>query len=132
MKRYLLDTNTVSQIFRRNEAVLGRLQAVPIPSLCISAITKAEICFGLARQPDAKKLHELAAGFLRRCDVLAWNDAIAVVYGPLRADLQARGKVLSPVDTLIAAHARALDAVLVSSDRAFQQVPGLQLQDWTS
>jgi len=131
MTRYLLDTNTVSHLFKRHTSVAARVQAVPIASLCISAVTQGEIYFGLAKRPDARSLHDAAAQFFQRVDVLAWDSTVAKEYGAMRAELQRHGRSLAPLDLLIAAHAKAATAVLVTSDRAFGQVPKLQMQDWT-
>ena len=62
MKRYLLDTNTVSHLIKGHPAVARRVVAVPMASLCISAITEGELLFGLAKRPDAKRLHHLVQG----------------------------------------------------------------------
>ncbi len=131
MTRYLLDTNTVCHLFKRHSAVSRRVQEVPMASLCISAVTQGEIFFGLAKRPDARSLHEAAAQLFQRVDVLAWDSATAKVYGATRAELESRGRMLAPIDMLIAAHAKAASAVLVTSDRAFGQVSNLPLQDWT-
>lgn len=57
MTRYMLDTNTVSRLLKGLQTVAHRVVAVPITSLCISAITEGELLFGLAKRPDAKVLH---------------------------------------------------------------------------
>ena len=131
MKQYMLDTNTVSYLVKQHSAVVRRVTAVPLPSLCISAITEGELLFGLARRPEATRLHLAVREFLRRVDVLAWNSAIAGHYGQIRADMARQGQTLSPIDLLIAAHAWGVGAVLVSNDQAFCQVTGLEVQDWT-
>jgi tRNA(fMet)-specific endonuclease VapC len=62
-----------------------------------------------------------------------WNRRAADAYAALRADCESRGVSLSPLDTMIAAHAIAEDAVLVTRDKAFTQVEGrLRVEDWTS
>ena len=127
----MLDTNTVSHLLRGHALVAQRIVAVPITSLCISAITEGELLFGLAKRPSAERLHIAAGEFLRRADVLPWDSAVAKHYGIVRADLERDGKVLSPLDLLIAAHALAVGAVLVTNDRAFGLVAKLALQDWT-
>ncbi len=131
MTRYMLDTNTVSHLLNKHPAVARRVVAVPITSLCLSAITQGELLFGLAKRPDAKTLHDAVRELLRRVDVLPWNAAAAEVYGPTRAATQREGRVLAPMDLLIGSHALSIDAVLVSNDRSFGQLPGLLVEDWT-
>ena len=131
MTRYMLDTNTVSHLLRKHPEVSRRLVAVPITNLCISAITQGELLFGLAKRPEAAALHAAVGEFLRRVDVLPWEAATARAYGPVRAAMQREGRVLAPMDLLIGAHALSIDAILVTNDRAFGQLPGLVIEDWT-
>lgn len=131
MKRYMLDTNTVSYLLREHPAVSRRIVAVPMASLCISAITEGELLFGLAKRPTAKALHVAVREFLRRVDVLPWESATAERYGVVRADMARQGKVLAPLDLLIATHALSMDAVLVTNDQAFGQMTDLHIEDWT-
>ncbi len=51
-------------------------------------------------------------------------------YAEVRADLERRGKLIGPNDLLIAAHALALEAVLVTDDKAFAAVSGLKIENW--
>lgn len=129
MKRYMLDTNTVSHLIKAHPAVTRRVVATPMASLCISGIAEGELLFGLAKRPDAKRLHAAVRELLLRLDVLPWSSAGH--YGIARADLERQGRILAPLDLLIAAHALSVGAVLVTNDRAFRQVAGLQLEDWT-
>jgi tRNA(fMet)-specific endonuclease VapC len=131
MNRYMLDTNTVTHLIRAHPAVARRVVAAPMASLCVSAITKGELVFGLAKRPDAKRLHVVVREFLRRVDVLPWNGGIAERYGVVRAELERQGKTLAPLDLLIAAHALDAGAVLVTNDRAFGLVADLHVEDWT-
>lgn len=131
MTRYMLDTNTVSHLLKRHPAVARRVVAVPITSLCISAITLGELLYGLAKRPEATALHNAVREFLRRVDVLPWDADTAEAYGPARAATQREGRVLAPMDLLIGAHALSTGAVLVTNDRAFGQLPGLLVEDWT-
>lgn len=128
----MLDTNTVSRLIKEHPAVVRRVVAAPMASLCISAITEGELLFGLAKRADAKRLHLAVRELLRRVDVLPWNTSVAEHYGRVRADMARDGKVLAPLDLLIATHALAVGAVLVTNDRAFGQVAELQLEDWTT
>ena len=131
MQRYMLDTNTVSHLIKEHPGVARRVVATPMAALCISAITEGELRFGLAKRPDAKRLHLAVQEFLRRVDVLPWDSAIAGHYGALRANMARQGKILAPLDLLIATHALGAGAVLVTSDRAFGQVTSLHVEDWT-
>lgn len=131
MKRYMLDTNTVSYLINGHPVVALHLVAVPLPSLSISAITEGELRYGLAKRPDATRLHQLVREFLRRINVLPWDTAVAARYGVLRSALAAQGKTVAPLDLLIAAHALAAEAILVTNDGAFGQIPGLLSEDWT-
>jgi tRNA(fMet)-specific endonuclease VapC len=132
MKRYMLDTNTVSYLIRGDPAVVRRVVAAPMAALCISAITEGELLFGVARRPEARRLQTAVQEFLRRVDVLPWDSAISDFYGISRVDLEKQGKTLAPLDLLIASHALGIDAVLVSSDKAFSHLTALSLEDWTS
>src|SRR5215212_6383547 len=104
---------------------------VPMTSLCMSAITAGELLSGLARRPDAVRLHATVTELIRRIDVLQWDFSTAEHYGILRAALDRTGTSLGSLDLLIAGHALSVGAVLVTNDRAFSQVSQLQVEDWT-
>ena len=131
MKRFMLDTNTVSFLIKGHPVVARHVVAVPLSSLCISAITEGELRYGLAKRPDATRLHQLVREFLRRVNVLPWDTVVAARYGVVRAALAAQGKTLAPLDLLIAAHALAAEAILVTNDGAFAQLPDVLCEDWT-
>ena len=128
---YLLDTNTVSYLIKRHPQVTQRLLAVPMHSVCISAITAGELAFGLAKRPEALALKATVDEFLRRVQVLPWDDAVAKTYGTLRAQLQSQGTSLAALDMQIAAHAVHMNAKLISSDKAFLKIALLQTEDWS-
>jgi tRNA(fMet)-specific endonuclease VapC len=135
VKQYMLDTNMVSHLIKAHPDVARHMVAVPMASLCISAITEGELLFGLAKRPEAKRLHAAVRELLRRVDVLPWDSAIAERYGAVRAYMEGQGKVLAPLDLLIATHALNVGAILVTNDRVFEQmtdVTDLQLEDWTN
>lgn len=131
MNRYMLDTNTVSHLLKEHPAVVRRVVAAPITSLCVSSITEGELLFGLAKRPEAKRLHLAVREFLLRMDVLPWDSKIAEHYGAARANMERLGKIVAPLDLLIATHALGTNAVLVTNDQAFSQIADLQLEDWT-
>jgi tRNA(fMet)-specific endonuclease VapC len=130
--RYMLDTNAVSHLIRKHSAMVARVMATPMASICISSITEGELLFGLAKRPAARQLQTAVHEFLKRVAVLPWDSAVAAHYGMLRAELEAAGRPLAPLDMLIGAHAARLGTVLVTSDKAFRQLSALQTEDWTS
>ncbi len=69
MKRFMLDTNSVSHLIKRQPNLVERVVGAPMTALCISAVTEGEMRFGLARRPEAKALHAAVVELLRRLDV---------------------------------------------------------------
>ncbi|MHB9116861.1 MAG: PIN domain-containing protein [Burkholderiales bacterium] len=128
--RLMLDTNAVSALIKDRAKNLSAILNER-PS-CISVITEAELRFGLARRAVNIELRRIVENYLSCVDILPWTSASAQRYGLLRAELDALGKPLAPMDLLIASHAMAEDCTLVSADRAFTQIPGLRLLDWSS
>jgi tRNA(fMet)-specific endonuclease VapC len=129
---FMLDTNIVSVIAHHAPvSIEKRIQAVSAKFLCISVITKAELLYGLAWNPDAIRLAASVQEFLAHIDSLPWNDAAAASYAMLRTSLRRNGMTLGDMDMMIAAHALALDAVLVTNDKSFRHVKGLTTEDWT-
>lgn len=131
MNRYMLDTNTVSHLLRKHPTVTKHMVKHPMASLCISAVTKGELLFSLAKRPEATQLHRAVYEFLRRVEVLSWDSAAADQYGTTRAVMEKNGKNLAPIDMLIGSHALSLKIMLVTNDRAFSHMPDLQSEDWT-
>ncbi len=129
--KYVLDTNIVSHFIKDSGPVCNKITSLPMSQLGISAITEGELLFGLAKKPEATQLKMLVHEFLIRIDVLPWDSTIAQCYGKLRANMQSKGRILGNLDMLIAAHALALNRILITNDRAFSQVEGLKIEDWT-
>ncbi len=142
MKRYLLDTSIVSHLLRGTASVKERIVTLPIPALCISAVTNGEMMFGLMKRPEAARLHLAARQLSQRLDVLAWDEQVSGRYGTIGAILTGVGITLAPLDLMIFAHAAAIDAVMVTDDRAFipaaAQIkkagafPGFELENWAA
>lgn len=133
MKRYLLDTNIASHVIRGDmPQVREKLVVIPMEKVLISAITEAELMYGVARRGHPKALSHAVSLFLERVEILDWSSAVAKVYGEFRARCEGSGINLSSVDMMIAAHAKAIDATLVTRDKAFRQ-KGLELavEDWS-
>lgn len=132
-QRYLLDTNVISHIMQgRDIALLARLTVLPVRQVVMSSITLAELEYGLHRKGQPLRLRQALTQVLLRMDVLPWDADVATCYGDLCATLEAQGINLSDFDMMIAAHAVAVNATLVSRDKAFAQLPAqrLKLEIW--
>src|SRR5689334_9273036 len=125
---YLLDTNTASYIIKGHPArVREKLLRVPMSEVGVSAVTEAELRFGAARRRDVPALSAAIEEFLLRVETLPWDSAAAQNYAIVRASVEERGLPVGNLDLMIAAHAMACGAILVSSDRVFQRLKGLRL-----
>ena len=129
--RYMLDTNTISSLIKKNPVVSRKIASVPMERLCLSVISEGEILYGLSKKPNARNLHLVVQEFLKRVDVMVWDTNVAEHYGVLRAELEGSGNVLGSLDMQIAAHASQLGAVLVTNDQAFKRIQKLKVEDWT-
>ncbi len=134
MSLYMLDTNIVSHIIKGDIAIVReRLVAVPIHRVVVSSVTLAELRYGLAKRCFPKGLTSRVHEFLIRVKILAWDKDAAIVYGDLRATCEIAGVTLSPLDLMIAAHAQAVSAILVTGDKAFSMIAdGLTVENWTA
>jgi tRNA(fMet)-specific endonuclease VapC len=130
--KYLLDTNILIFLIKQKPAhVLARFAQHPVSDVGISAITVAELEYGVAKSGSAKNRLVLD-GWMQLLQRPAFDQAAAHAYGRVRAVLTQRGQPIGPLDTLIAAHALALNVTLVTNNvREFSRVPGLRVEDWT-
>lgn len=131
--RYMLDTDTcIYAINERPPKVLQALREHQADGLGVSAITASELHFGVARTGSARNADALRQ-FLAALEVADFDAAAAEVAGQVRAWLTGQGKPIGPYDSLIAAHAQALDVTLVTNNtREFARVPGLKLANWAA
>jgi len=130
--RYMLDTNISSAVIKGNiPAVRAKLRSIPMTDICVSAVTAGELLYGAVKRGEKTRLAVAIQEFLLRTDVLPWDQDTAVRYGAVRAELERNGKSLGNLDMMIAAHALAAGAVMVTNDQAFRHVVQLELADWT-
>jgi len=128
---YLLDTSIVSLALRgRAPKAVSKLSQLDRSDVAISIVTEMELCYGLAKKPSART-RRAVDGFLEVFPVAPLPDTIASTYGTVRAQLERKGLSIGALDTIIAAHARAIDAILVTDNtREFRRVSGLACQNW--
>ncbi|ABM37855.1 type II toxin-antitoxin system VapC family toxin [Polaromonas naphthalenivorans] len=131
---FLLDTNIISDLMKGEPSLAARRgrEAVAqgrVASVCTSVIVQCELMFGLLKRPSLR----LQAAYdleIARLQVEPLTEAVPPIYARLRAQLEAKGTPIGPNDALIAAHAMALNATLVSADAEFLRVPGLRVENW--
>jgi tRNA(fMet)-specific endonuclease VapC len=131
MPRYLLDTNIISDAIRNTRgACATRIGQVDSEDLCTSIVVAAELRFG-AEKKGSRELTERIERALSGLPVKPLGGDADDWYGKLRADLERRGQLIGANDMLIAAHALAMDAVLVTDNVAeFSRIPGLAIENW--
>ena len=129
--RFMLDTNIcIYAIKHRPQAVVAALRQNASAGLGVSAITVAELEFGVAKSGSVRNAAALQQ-FLEPLSIADFDRVAARTYGRVRAHLEAAGTPIGPLDTQIAAHALALDVTLVSNNLSeFARVPGLRLVNW--
>jgi tRNA(fMet)-specific endonuclease VapC len=129
--RFLLDTNTVSDLVRdpRGRAAAG-VARVGEDQVCTSIVVAAELRYGAARK-GSPRLAERLERVLERLEVVPLESPADVAYGELRARLERSGRLIGPNDLLIAAQALALGcAVVTDNEREFSRVEGLPVENW--
>ena len=150
---YLLDTNMVVFMVRglkvrenpnaqqreRNRVARrilerARKQSAASHIVALSAITVAELEFGARNSGDYEAELDATRRAISPFVLLPFDaDDCAAHYGAVRHKLESSGKAIGSLDTLIAAHALARGATLVTNDATdFARVPGLKCEDWTA
>ena len=128
---YLLDTNIVTAILKKNKKVEQKLKEVQVErkGVFISGITYYEIKRGLLATNATRKLLEFG-GLCRRYRVLPVEIEVLEKASEIHAELKGQGRLLEDADILIAATAIAQGLILVSHDRDMQRVTGITIEDW--
>lgn len=127
----MLDTNIVSELARNPQGVVSQhIAKVGSDAIRVSIITAAELRYGCAKK-GSQKLSAHIEAILGSVKVLGLDVPADASYGAIRAELEAKGKLIGPNDLLIAAHAHTLGAVLVTANTGeFTRVPGLAVENW--
>jgi tRNA(fMet)-specific endonuclease VapC len=130
--KYMLDTDIASYFSKGSHPdVDRRMAAVNRSDVCISAITRSELLYGVEISSWWERDAARVAKFLAYANVLDYPSTAAEDYVSIRAELKQTGRPIGPNDLFLAAHARHLGLTLVTNNtREFSRVPGLKLENW--
>ncbi len=128
---YLLDTNIcIYVINHKPQQVFERFRQYQLGQLAVSSITASELAFGVEKSGSERNKQALKK-FLSPLEILPYDEQAIWHYAQLRHDLQSKGQTIGSLDMLIAAHALALDVVLVTNNtKEFERIERLKLENW--
>lgn len=130
--KYMLDTNILIEMLRRSTSpAFKHVRKRRIGDIGISAITLSELEYGVNKSADPARNAALLIEACSPFEIADFDNHAAACYGLVRADLEAKGKPIGPLDMLIAAHAKSLDVTLVTNNmREFKRIKDLKLENW--
>lgn len=130
--RYMLDTNIcIYAIKHKPEQVFLKLQEHDPSEVCISSITYAELVHGVEKSQSIEKNRLALSLLLANIEIMDFDSSAAESYGKIRASLEKAGKIIGPLDMMIAGHAKSLRYTVVTNNtKEFMRVDGLQLENW--
>ena len=130
-RRYLLDTNILSDLIRHPHGIVAqRIAIVGEAAVCTSIVVVCELRYDAAKK-NSLRLTEQVNTVVTAMDVLPYDTPADQVYAEIRQHLAACGQPIGPNDLLIASHALAAKAILVSANVGeFSRVPGLIVHNW--
>ena len=132
MADFLLDTDTASRLMRADRPTVNAMRRAGASSIAVSAVTRSELRYGALLRPDKPALMSAVHAFLERVTVHSWDGAAADSHAAVRARAKQDGRSAGAFDLMIAAHAHALDATLVTGDTAIRNlnIAGLKVATW--
>jgi tRNA(fMet)-specific endonuclease VapC len=127
----LLDTNIcIYLINQRPASVLERFQNLSTGDLGVSSVVAAELAYGIEKTNSERNKRALEL-FLAPLEIAPFNRECIWIYGQVRTHLEGQGTPIGSLDAMIAAHALALNATLVTNNvREFSRVPNLVVENW--
>ena len=131
--RYFLDTNIIVYFLKKTyPRIREHMMNVPLQSIVIPSVVRAEIEYGARKSADYVKTISLYRKFMDVFNSEGFDESCTEIYGKIRADLEKRGTVIGPNDLMIAATVISKDGILVTHNtKEFSRVEGLRIEDWT-
>ncbi|MGL1891418.1 MAG: type II toxin-antitoxin system VapC family toxin [Spirochaetaceae bacterium] len=130
---YLLDTNIcIYAIKNRPLNVLKKISENFSDGIYISSLTVAELEFGVSNSQNPEKNRIALLEFISIFSILPFNEKDAVPYGKIKATLRKLGKIIGPIDLLLAGQAISNELTFITNNtKEFLRVPGIKLEDWS-
>ncbi len=128
---YLLDTNILSHLVRQPQGpVAEHIADVGDANVITSVIVACELRYSAAKR-GSRRLTRQVEAILGAMTIRALESDVERVYASIRVALEKKGTPISAHDMLIAAHARAIEAICVTDNVAeFKRVPALKVENW--
>jgi len=129
---YILDTNICAYIIKNKpQSIKEKLQEIELNhTLGLSSIVVGELIYG-AKKKGSPNLYEIILSFVANFRIFDFDKDSAFAYAHIRADLEKKGTIIGSNNLFIAAHAKALQATLVTNnEKEFQRVVGLKIENW--
>ncbi len=126
----MLDTNICIYLIKKQpKEVARRFEQLSVGDVVMSAITYAELQYGVAASADPERERAILENLVEDIPVAPFDAAAATAYGPIR--LATRDSRTDHLDKLIAAHATALGVTLITNNvRDFAKYPGVGVENW--
>lgn len=130
--KYMLDTNICIYIIKHKPIeVIKKFLKLNREDVCISSITYSELEYGASKSKNVNQNRLALTMFLSSISIIPYDDIVAFQYGEIRASLEKKGKIIGPLDMLIAAHARTYGLILVTNNVSeFKRVDNLKIENW--
>ena len=129
---FLLDTEAASRVMRAERSVVAKMRQSGAKAVSISSVTMAELLYGARLREENPSVMSAVRAFLARILIHAWDEAAAEAHARTRILAKRQGRSAGVFDIMIAAHADALGATLVTNDAAIRNfsIDGLKIVSW--
>ena len=129
--KYMLDTNICISLLKHDPRAMHLFALKKEDGAAISAITLAELEFGVWNSAAFERNRLALLSFLPLVDVLPFDSGAALEYGKIRASLRKMGTPVGQMDMLIAAHAKSKGLIIVTNNtREFSHINGVEMENW--
>lgn len=130
--KYLLDTNICIYIIKKKPSqVFEKLETLQMNDVGISAITLAELEYGISKSMFPEKNKIALIKFLAPLEILPFTEKAAEIYGKIRSYLEKPGSIIGTLDLFIGAQAKSENLILVTNNvTEFSRIPNLKIENW--